>query len=197
MKTITKYGCDRRRGALVLAAIAILALGGSGAEAGRPWQFVNVTSVQARVRLAGRVNAAVADPQDPNVMYIATDGARPTAANGGNPNGIPAIGLPDTGGAGVWKTTNWLDESPHWKPLTDDMPSPSVGPNGLVMSPLNTRILYAAADGPQGCILKTTNSGDTWNAFAQDCSQPGGSEYSLCRSISSKRQYSGWTLQID
>jgi photosystem II stability/assembly factor-like uncharacterized protein len=128
-----------------------------------------VTSVQnGRERLAGRVNAAVADPQDPNVMYIATDGGRPTAANGGNPNGIQAIGLPDTGGAGVWKTDNWLDRSPNWKPLTDDMPSPSVGPNGLVMSPTNTAILYAAADGPQGCILNTTNSGDNWTAFGQN-----------------------------
>lgn len=152
----------------MLPAIALLAIGVSGTEGGRPWQFVNVTSVQTSVRLAGRVNAAVADPQNPNVMYIATDGARPTAANGGNPNGIPAIGLPDTGGAGVWKTNNWLDASPHWTPLTDDMPSPSVGPNGLVMSPLNTRVLYAAADGPQGCILKTTNSGDNWTPLGQD-----------------------------
>jgi photosystem II stability/assembly factor-like uncharacterized protein len=163
--------CNWRRGPWVLAAIAILALGVSGAEAGRPWQFVNVTSVQGGQSygcLAGRVNAAVADPQDPNVMYIATDGARPTAANGGNPNGTVAIGLPDTGGAGIWKTTNWLDASPNWKPLTDDMPSPSVGPNGLVMFPTNPSILYAAADGPQGCILKTTNSGDNWKAFGQD-----------------------------
>jgi len=97
---MTKYWCDWRRGSWVLVAIAILALGVSAAEAGRPWQFVNVTSVQVNgERLAGRVNAAVADPNHPNVMYIATDGARPTAANGGNPNGIPAIGLPDTGGA--------------------------------------------------------------------------------------------------
>ena len=158
-----------RREAWVLAAIAILALGVSPAEAGRPWQFVNVTSIEVSgERHAGRVNAAVADPNDPNVMYIATDGARPTAANGGNPNGIPAIGLPDTGGAGVWKTNNWLHANPNWTPLTDDMPSPSVGPNGLVMSSTNPSILYAAADGPQGCILKTTNSGDNWNAFGQD-----------------------------
>lgn len=165
---MTKLWCDSRKEPWVFAAIAILALGVSAAEAGRPWQFVNVTSVQVnRERLAGRVNAAVADPNDPNVMYIATDGARPTAANGGNPNGIPAIGLPDTGGAGVWKTNNWLDANPNWKPLTDDMPSPSVGPNGLVMSPTDTSILYAAADGPQGCVLKTTNNGDNWEAFGQ------------------------------
>jgi photosystem II stability/assembly factor-like uncharacterized protein len=133
------------------------------------WQFVNVTSVEVNRELhAGRVNAAVAEPNDPNVMYIATDGARPTSANGGNPNGIPAIGLPDTGGAGVWKTNNWLDAKPNWKPLTDDMPSPSVGPNGLVMSPTNTSILYAAADGPQGCILKTTDSGANWEEFGQN-----------------------------
>jgi photosystem II stability/assembly factor-like uncharacterized protein len=36
------------------------------------------------------------------------------------------------------------------------------------MSPTNTTILYAAADGPQGCILKTTNSGDNWTALGQD-----------------------------
>ncbi len=171
---MTKYWCEWRRGAWALAAIAILTLGVSGAEAEPRWQFVNVTSVlpmgaHAHERLlSGRVNAAVPDPKDLNVMYIATDGGRPTAANGGNPNGIPAIGLPDTGGAGVWKTSNWLDARPNWKPLTDDMPSPSVAPNGLVMSPTNTTILYAAADGPQGCILKTTNSGDNWTAFGQD-----------------------------
>src|SRR5258705_7901571 len=118
---LTKY-----RG--ILAALAILALGVSGAQADRPWRFVNVTSVikkPGEAPVAGRVNAAVADPRDPHVMYIATDGARPTAANGGNPVGSAVIGLPDTGGAGVWKTTNWLDANPHWKPLTDDMPSPS------------------------------------------------------------------------
>ena len=62
------------RGSGALAAIAMLALRVSGAEVEPPWQFVDVTSVQASVRLAGRVNAAVADPKDPNVMYIATDG---------------------------------------------------------------------------------------------------------------------------
>ena len=100
-------------------------------------------------------------------MYIATDGARPTAVNGGNPLGKIVVGLPDTGGGGVWKTTNWMDADPRWVPLTDDMPSLSVGVNGLAMAPGDPQTLYAAADGPQGAILKTTDGGQHWTALAQ------------------------------
>jgi hypothetical protein len=152
-----------------IAAMAFLATGTEYGNASNQWQFVNVTSVDnSGKRLAGRINAAVQDPNDPNVMYIATDGARPTSANGGNPDGEESVGLSDTGGAGIWKTKNWLHENPHWVPLTDDQPSPSVGVHGLVMSPTHPTILYAAADGPQGCILKTEDTGEHWKAFAQE-----------------------------
>src|SRR5205823_2685416 len=49
--------------------------------------------------VTGRIVEAVADPSDPNTMYIAADGG------------------------GVWKTTDWLDPSPVWTPLTDQQAS--------------------------------------------------------------------------
>ena len=130
------------------------------------WTFLNATSVSYNGSyVAGRVNAAVQDPSNPNVVYIATDGARPTGSLGA-PDGDPVLGLPDTGGAGVWKTTNWLDAQPQWSALTDGQPSPSIGVHGLVMSPTDSKTLYAVADGPAGCILKTTDAGAHWTALA-------------------------------
>src|SRR5947209_318942 len=44
---------------------------------------------------AGRIDVAAPDPSNSNVMYL--------GANNG----------------GVWKTTDWLDASPTWTPITD------------------------------------------------------------------------------
>src|SRR5438876_9358141 len=44
---------------------------------------------------SGRIDVAAPDPSNPDVMYL--------GANNG----------------GVWKTTNWLNASPNWTPLTD------------------------------------------------------------------------------
>lgn len=152
--------------AAALCAAAAIATGPAMAQF--TWQPVAPRSVQgSNGVLAGRINVAVPDPADPNVMYIATDGARPTAVNGGNPKGTIVVGLPDTGGGGVWKTTNWLDANPQWVALTDGMPSLSVGVGGLAMAPGDPQTLYAAADGPQGAILKTTDGGQHWTALAQ------------------------------
>jgi hypothetical protein len=152
----------------VPAAIGLaLLVAAQGTGAAETWTFVNATSVLANGKLlAGRVNAAVSDPRNPEVMFVATDGARPTGPDG-NPKGNPAVGLPDTGGGGVWKTTGWLGtKPPHWTALTDGMPSLSIGVHGLAMAPSNPDILYAAADGPQGAILKTTDGGKHWRALA-------------------------------
>lgn len=152
-----------------LAVFAAAAVAASTADAQFTWQPAAPRSIQvSKGVVAGRVNVAVPDPSDANVMYIATDGARPTAVNGGNPLGKIVVGLPDTGGGGVWKTTNWMDANPRWVPLTDDMPSLSVGVNGLAMAPGDPQTLYAAADGPQGAILKTTDGGLHWAALARE-----------------------------
>ena len=145
--------------ALTLGLVATIA-------AAQTWNFLDATSVSRNgTFVSGRINAAVQDPKNPNVVYVATDGARPTGSLG-SPDGDPVVGLPDTGGAGVWKTTDWLDTNPTWTSLTDSMPSPSVGIHGLVMVPNDSSTLYAAADGPSGCILKTTDGGATWTALA-------------------------------
>ena len=159
----------RRRAAGACTAVLAAALALAGESAAQfAWRPAAPTSIQSNAGVvAGRVNVAIPDPADANVMYVATDGARPTAANGGNPLGIEVVGLPDTGGGGVWKTTNWLDENPHWVPLTDDMPSLSVGVNGLAMAPTDPQTLYAAADGPDGAVLRTTDGGRSWTALGR------------------------------
>ena len=155
----------RGASALVLLAACTFAFESSAQFAWHPAAPKSILSNNGVI--AGRVNVALPDPADPNVMYVATDGARPTAANGGNPLGTVVVGLPDTGGGGVWKTANWLDANPLWVPLTDDMPSLSVGVNGLAMAPTDPQTLYAAADGPDGAVLRTADGGRTWTALGR------------------------------
>jgi hypothetical protein len=91
---------------------------------------------------AGRINVAAPDPTNANVMYIGGD-------NGG-----------------VWKTTNWLSQTPTWTPLTDNQPSLALGEHDLVVFPGNSQILYGAAAGPSGGILKSTDGGASWTYLA-------------------------------
>lgn len=98
---------------------------------------------------AGRINVAIADPNDPNTVYVAGDGS----ASYGQ-------------GSGIWKTTTWQSASPTWTPLIDNQPSMDIGAHGLTMFSGNSQILYAAAGGPNGGILKTTNGGDTWTELS-------------------------------
>jgi hypothetical protein len=99
---------------------------------------------------AGRLNVAVADPTDPNVMYVAGDSS--------NWYGD---------GSGIWKTTDWLDRDPVWTPLTDDQSSLDISFHGLAIAPTDHNTLYAAANGPDGGILKTTDGGAHWQMLAQ------------------------------
>jgi photosystem II stability/assembly factor-like uncharacterized protein len=98
---------------------------------------------------AGRINVAIADPSDPNTVFVAGDGS----ADYGQ-------------GSGIWKTSNWQAASPTWTPLIDNQPSMDIGANGMTMSPANSSILYAAASGPNGGILKTIDGGNTWTELA-------------------------------
>jgi hypothetical protein len=94
--------------------------------------------------VAGRVEMAVPDPANSNVMYIATDGG------------------------GIWKTTNWLSGSPSWTPLTDSQPSLVTGGGGnagyktMAFVPGNPGTLYVATAGPGGGILVSADGGNTW-----------------------------------
>ncbi len=93
--------------------------------------------------MSGRIETAAPDPANPNIMYVAADGG------------------------GVWETTDWLSTSPTWTPLTDSQSSTVTGSgdytfNALVVYPGNPSILYAAAAGPGGGILKSTNGGQSW-----------------------------------
>jgi len=99
--------------------------------------------------VAGRVNVAVADPTNPNVVYLGTN-------DSGSSGGY-------SGGGGVWKTTNWLASVPSWTPLTDNLPSLSIYTNGLVIAPTDPNTLYAAAQGPDGGIMATHDGGETWS----------------------------------
>jgi hypothetical protein len=99
--------------------------------------------------LAGRLTVAVADPTNPNVMYVAGD-------SGG-----------DYGdGSGIWKTTDWLDSNPTWVPVVPPDLAQDIAIHGLAMAPTDPNTLYAASNGPEGGILKTTDGGATWQLLA-------------------------------
>ncbi|SRR6266851_1264682 len=100
---------------------------------------------------SGRSDVAAPDPSNPNVMYVgATDG-------------------------GVWKTTNFLDPSPSWTPLTDlpQVLSLAVHEHDLVVFPGNSNIVLGAASGPGGGILRSDDGGNNWNFFAKLKIRPG------------------------
>ncbi|MGA7949942.1 MAG: hypothetical protein WCA45_07260 [Thiobacillaceae bacterium] len=85
-------------------------------------------------------------PTDANVMYVGGQG-------------------------GVWKTSNYLTTDgggPTWTPLTDDFPSLDILGKSLAMYPGNPNILYAAASGPNGGILKTVDGGAHWEYLFSD-----------------------------
>src|SRR5438876_9126212 len=96
--------------------------------------------------VSGRIDIAVSHPTDANVMYV-----------GGN--------------GGVWKTMNYLTtdaRGPTWVPLTDDFPSMDISGKTLAMYPSNPNILYAAAAGANGGILKTIDGGAHWEYLFSD-----------------------------
>jgi len=102
---------------------------------------------------SGRVDVAVSDPTNPNVMYVGA------GAGGGG------------GGGGVWKTSNYLTADgggPTWVPLTDDFPSLSIFGKSLALYRANPDILYAAAGGPNGGVLKTVDGGAHWEYLLSD-----------------------------
>jgi photosystem II stability/assembly factor-like uncharacterized protein len=75
------------------------------------------------------------------------------------------------GQGGVWKTSNYLTTDgggPTWTPLTDDFPSLDIFGKSLALYPGEPNILYAAAAGPNGGILKTIDGGAHWDYLFTD-----------------------------
>jgi len=96
--------------------------------------------------VSGRIDIAVSHPTDANMMYIGGQG-------------------------GVWKTSNYLttnEAGPTWVPLTDSFPSIDIFGKSLALYPGNPEILYAAAGGPNGGILKTVDGGAHWEYLFSD-----------------------------
>jgi photosystem II stability/assembly factor-like uncharacterized protein len=88
---------------------------------------------------AGRIEVAVADPSNSNVVYVA-------GANGG-----------------VWKTFDWNSDFPTWFPLGDFEESLDLGGyHCLVVHPADPDLLFAAACTHGAGLLKSLNGGTTW-----------------------------------
>jgi photosystem II stability/assembly factor-like uncharacterized protein len=126
------------------AGVSAKAWGADGLQTWRPLgpgPIFNGTTV-----VSGRIDIAVSDPTDANVMYIGGTG-------------------------GVWKTTNYLTmraPGPTWVPLTDNFPSLDIFGKTLALYQGNPEILYAAAAGPNGGILKTVDGGAHWEYLFSD-----------------------------
>src|SRR5690348_1622703 len=96
--------------------------------------------------VSGAIQAVAASPTNPNVLYVG-------AANGG-----------------VWRTSDATAASPDWKPLTDSLPSQSIGALSLDPTDPSTRTLVAGTgrrsnigDGDDEVgLYYTTNGGDNW-----------------------------------
>lgn len=122
--------------------------------ASTPWKFLGPEPVMdGSTIFSGRVDVAIADPSDPNVVWVGTGAGSPNPAGGG----------------GIWKTNNWLSEHPTWKQLTDAFPSISIFGKSLALFPRQSgNILFAAAQGPDGGILKSTDGGKNWQYLAEN-----------------------------
>jgi photosystem II stability/assembly factor-like uncharacterized protein len=98
--------------------------------------------------VTGAIGAVAAHPTNANILYAGT-------VNGG-----------------VWATNNALATNPTWTPLTDSLPSLSIG--AISLDPANPQVIAAATGrwssfgndgGSQGQILVSKNAGQSWSVF--------------------------------
>jgi hypothetical protein len=103
-----------------------------------------VEKVTPNNEVSGAIHTVLTHPTNANIMYIG-------AANGG-----------------IWRTTNALQSQPHWQPMTDHLPSLSIG--AMAMDPNNpSRIVagignyssFAEGGNLTGLIL-SEDAGITW-----------------------------------
>jgi len=101
-----------------------------------------------RNEVTGAAHAVIAHPTNADILYV------------GGTNG------------GVWKTTNATAASPTWTPLTDDMPSNSIGAlafdstdttHNTVWAGIGNFSSYSSAGGLRTGLLRTTDAGSNWS----------------------------------
>src|SRR5262249_50987592 len=142
---------NRMRKAAVILTLLLLGAGVSakapGTEGLSTWTPLGPGPIfNGSTVVSGRIDIAVSHPTDANVMYIGGQG-------------------------GVWKTSNYLTidpAGPTWVPLTDTFPSILISGKSLALYPGNPDMLYAAASGPNGGILKTIDGGSHWDYLFSD-----------------------------
>ncbi len=124
-------------------------IGGNLWQAAGPGPTLNgqVENILPGDEVVGAVHAVAAHPTDANVIYLG-------AVNGG-----------------IWKSTNALAMSPAWIPLTDQMPSLSIGALEFDPTDFSHQTLVAgvgrfssfgSAGGARTGLLRTINGGASW-----------------------------------
>ncbi len=126
-----------------------LPIGGNIWEAQGPGPTLNgqVENIVPNNEVVGAVHTVAAHPLDPDVIYLG-------AVNGG-----------------LWKSTNATAISPTWIPLTDDMPSLSIGalefdPTDFTHETLVAGVgrfsSFGSAGGLRAGLMRTTDGGASW-----------------------------------
>ncbi|MCC6508370.1 MAG: hypothetical protein IT423_04635, partial [Pirellulaceae bacterium] len=97
--------------------------------------------------VTGAIHTILAHPTNADVLYV------------GSVNG------------GVWKTTNATSAQPNWTPLTDAMPSQSIGAMAFDLADATSNTIYAGTGryssfaqigNARVGLMRTTNGGQTW-----------------------------------
>ena len=162
--TTTRSAC-RAEG---LEARRLLSVVTTGVPEWLPLGPAPVTGGQVKIDhnnpVTGAVSAIGVDPNNANIIYIGTVGG------------------------GVWKTTGGVSDSPHWVPLTSDLPR--AGITSIAFDPTNSNIVYVGTGqvsstgqlgGTGAGILKTTNAGATWEVL-----EAGQDEYDIFAVVATK-----------
>jgi photosystem II stability/assembly factor-like uncharacterized protein len=111
-------------------------------DLGAPWKHIGPQPLVRETLLAGWITAVAVDPRDSNVAYFGA------------------------AGGGVWKTT---DGGLHWQPLTDALPSLSIG--AIVLDPSSPDIVYVGTGYLEHAspnlyygvgIFKSSDGGQSW-----------------------------------
>ena len=112
------------------------------------------------------VTDVVLDPRDPDLLYAATWQRQRTVAAyvGGGPE------------SGLHRST---DGGRTWEKLTKGLPEGSMGKIGIVLSPQDPDVVYAAIelDRRQGAVYRSTNRGASWEKRSDTVSGGTGPHY--------------------
>src|SRR5262245_26907641 len=117
-----------------------------------PTRNGQVENISPNNEVVGAIHTVAAHPTDANILYV------------GGVNG------------GIWRTGNAKAASPHWTPLTDNLPSFSIGALEYDPTDPTNRTLIAGIGrlfsvfrrdvGPLTGVLRTTDGGDNWTQIS-------------------------------